>query len=139
MRISTPWAPARLTALLHMRVACAHAETGDAAGFERELSRALGRPDRAGTAFRTIADSPDPVYRRNAALYTVYLAEATRRQGEIDDAAAIALGALPTVTTLRSARIGTMYAGLRTALGKHAGASPTARDFAEAYDEALPR
>jgi DNA-binding XRE family transcriptional regulator len=171
MRISAPWAPPRLTALLHLRAAHALSEMHDAPGFTRHLTTAkmrlddgmtdndpiylhfatpteltgieglamlsLDRPDSATRAFRHITDQPDPAYRRNHTYYSVHLAEALLRQGDITDACAVGLAAVPNVAGLRSARTQHSLATLRAQLGRHASRSAVARDFVAAYDMAI--
>lgn len=171
MRISAPWAPPRLTALLQLRAARALSEMHDAPGFVRHLTKAkmhldqgmadddpvylhfvtptelagieglamlsLGRPDRATRAFRHITDHPDPTYRRNHTYYSVHLAEALLRQGDVTEAGAVALGTIPNVTALRSPRTQQSLATLRAQLGRHASRSAVARDFVAAYDTAM--
>lgn len=117
----------------HLRFVTGQEVTGLAA-----LSQlALDRPERAARLLRGIAEHPHPVYRRNAVLYHLHLAEATRRARDVTGASAIALRALPAVLELRSARTRRRCAELRAALGTYASRVPAAREFTEAYDAAV--
>ena len=85
--------------------------------------------------FQTITDTPDPSYRRNNVYYTVQLAEATRRQGEIPAAIAAALQAIPAVAAMRSVRTRRLLTKLRSDLGTYAPSLPEAQEFTDAYDK----
>lgn len=89
------------------------------------------------TLAETSTTHPDPTYRRNHTYYSVHLAEALLRQGDVTEAGAVALGTIPNVTALRSPRTQQSLATLRAQLGRHASRSAVARDFVAAYDTAM--
>jgi hypothetical protein len=64
-------------------------------GIERLAYLALGRPDHAADAFRAITENPSAVLRRNQIYYSVQLASAAYRQGNLDEAAYTAMNLLP--------------------------------------------
>ncbi|MEO3819300.1 helix-turn-helix transcriptional regulator [Plantactinospora sp. B24E8] len=97
----------------------------------------LGRPDRATTLFQGIVSAPvTPGYERNDVRDRVLLAEATRRQGDVVEAAEIAYAALPTVVGLQSRRTAARLGQVRTGLGRERTRSPKVRAFVEEYDRA---
>jgi transcriptional regulator with XRE-family HTH domain len=98
---------------------------------------AMDQPGRAATEFRRITDNPDATYKRNTGYYTVRLAEAVARQHDISQASEIGLGAIPAVRELGSARTMRHLRSLRSALEPHRSAVPAARDFIDAYEEAV--
>jgi hypothetical protein len=111
----------------------------EAAGLEGLAHLALSRPERAAAAFRTIIETPDPAHRRNQVYYQVRLAHALHRQGDLHQAALVALAALPGVTGLKSERTSRLLARFRADLGAHRRSVPEVRTFTDAYDEAVAR
>ncbi|GIG88729.1 helix-turn-helix domain-containing protein [Plantactinospora endophytica] len=106
-------------------------------GIEGLSHLALGRPDRAVSAFRRIVDTPDPTYRRNHGYYTLKLADAYHRRGDISGASETALAALPLTDGLRSRRVTEIFRTLRTELGAHVSRVSRAAEFTAAYDRAV--
>lgn len=98
---------------------------------------AMDQPERAAAAFRRITENPDANYKRNTGYYTVRLAEAVARQHDISQAGEIGLGAIPTVRELGSGRSMRHLRSLRRTLEPHRAAVPAARDFIDAYEEAV--
>ncbi|MFY1700614.1 helix-turn-helix domain-containing protein [Micromonospora sp. WMMA1923] len=100
---------------------------------------ALERPDRAAELFRLIATTPSPTLRRNHLLYTLEFANATYRQGDVNEAARTALGALPELRQMQSMRATRMFAQVRSDLGLPAHSTAATREFVEAYDQFVRR
>ena len=172
LRLARGWSTPRLTGLLHLRAARAHAALGEAKAFGRETAHAysqldrgpheddplyvgfvtpmeaagiaglsylaLGKPDRAASEFRNIAENPDPVYRRNVAYYTVRWAQATAARNDIAGASEIGLEAIPIVAGLDSSRTRRLLGDLRVTVEPHRRSVPVARVFADAYTAAFP-
>jgi hypothetical protein len=109
----------------------------EATGIEGLSRLALAQPQRAVRAFRTVTETPDNTYRRNQGYYTVQLAEATRRHGDVSGASEIALNALPTIANLRSRRTRRLFDSFRVEMGGHT--STASRNFVGAYDQAVGR
>ncbi|NYH45182.1 hypothetical protein HNR22_004909 [Micromonospora jinlongensis] len=171
LRVSAGWATPRLTALLHLRRAHAHAVLRDVSGFSREMTKArrelergpheddpgfvhfvnsqelngieglsylaMDRPGRAAQSFHAIIASPSPDHRRNQIYYTVHLSEAAYQQGDINGAARTALDVLPAVTRINSGRVSRHLARLRSNLATSRQATTAARQFVDAYDQAV--
>ncbi|WUR61001.1 tetratricopeptide repeat protein [Micromonospora chokoriensis] len=171
LRVSAGWATPRLTTLLHLRRAHAHAVLRDESGFSREMTKArrelergtheddpgfvhfvnsqelngieglsyleLGRPGRAAQSFRAIIANPSPGHRRNQVYYAVHLSQATYQQGDVNEAARIALDALPAVSRMNSGRITRHLAQVRSNLATSRQGTTAARQFLSAYDRAV--
>jgi transcriptional regulator with XRE-family HTH domain len=106
-------------------------------GIEGLAYVALGRPERAADAFRTITEKPSPVLLRNQIYYSVQLADAAYRQGNLDEAAYTAMDLLPEVGQVSSGRVSLHLAQLRASLGQPQRATAATRKFVEAYDQAV--
>jgi hypothetical protein len=98
---------------------------------------ALGKPTRAAESFRTISSGPHARHRRNQVYYTVRLAEAEYRCGDVQSAALTGLKALPEVKELCSGRTMRHFAQVKSHLGREQ--SKPARTFVEAYSRAFQR
>ncbi|TQJ20587.1 hypothetical protein FBZ33_0786 [Micromonospora sp. A202] len=98
---------------------------------------ALDKPDRAAQSFRAIIANPSPGHRRNQVYYTVHLSEAAYRQGDINEAARIALSVLPAVSQMNSGRISRRLARVRSNLAASRQATTATRQFVNAYDQAV--
>ncbi|SCE69579.1 hypothetical protein GA0070216_101415 [Micromonospora matsumotoense] len=98
---------------------------------------ALNRPDRAAESFRAITMSPSPAFRRNQAYYTVQLADAMYRQGDVNGAAHHGQDALLAVSQMSSGRVNRLLAQVRKNVGRHRQASSETRQFVAAYDQAV--
>jgi hypothetical protein len=109
----------------------------EVAGIQGQSHLDLGDPQKACHLFEALATNPDPEYRRNRVYWSVQLAAATSRQGDVDKASHLALVALPAVASLRSKRVARHFASLRHDLGDQATRSTAAREFVTAYDEAV--
>ena len=78
---------------------------------EQEVNGIRGSRPRAGQArpCRSVVPrthrQPSPGHRRNQVYYTVHLSEAAYRQGDVNEAARIALNVLPAVSQMNSGRI----------------------------------
>jgi hypothetical protein len=107
------------------------------AGIDGLSHLALGLPSRAAAAFDAIRGSSETVYLRNHAYYTVQLAEATRRQGDLAGAADVASAVLPTITKMQSRRTTQLVAKLRSDLCSVSPAPRAVRRFVDAYDQAV--
>jgi hypothetical protein len=112
--------------------------TAEASGIAGLSYLAMGRPDRAATMFRAIIERPDPSYRRNVGYYTVRLAEALGRQGDLAGASAAGRDAIPLVAGLDSGRTARFLGQFRRAIQPHLASSVEARDFADLYDDWYP-
>ncbi|MFG2064519.1 helix-turn-helix domain-containing protein [Micromonospora sp. NPDC048871] len=97
----------------------------------------LDKPDRAAEAFRSVAEHPSPQHRRNQVYYAVHLTEATRRQGDINEAARMALDVLPAVRRLNSQRVTKHLGQIRSDLGRLRQPTAPVREFTQAYDERI--
>ncbi|MEV4663300.1 hypothetical protein AB0J85_15285 [Micromonospora echinofusca] len=106
-------------------------------GIEGLAYLALGRPERAANAFRAITENPSPVLRRNQIYYSVQLADAAYRQGNLDEAAYTAMNLLPDISQVSSGRVSLHLAQLRSSLGQPQRATAATRKFVEAYDQAV--
>ncbi|MGA4726203.1 hypothetical protein ACPB67_02180 [Micromonospora taraxaci] len=98
---------------------------------------ALDRPDRAAQSFRAIIANPSPGHRRNQVYYAVHLSQATYQQGDVNEAARIALDALPAVSQMNSGRITRNLAQVRSNLATSRQVTTAARQFVSAYDSAV--
>jgi DNA-binding XRE family transcriptional regulator/tetratricopeptide (TPR) repeat protein len=96
---------------------------------------AMDQPDRAAVLFRQIVADPDPAYKRNVGYYTVRLADALGRQGDITGACEAGREAMNVVAGLDSARTIRFLGQFRRAIQPHLAASVEARSFADAYDD----
>ncbi|MFF5202974.1 hypothetical protein ACFY3B_25570 [Micromonospora parva] len=103
-------------------------------GIEGLSYLALGRPERAVQSLRAITANPSPSHRRNQVYYTVRLSEATYQQGDVDEAALIALDVLPVVRQINSKRVSQHLAQVRGNLAAAQQATKTTRQFVDAYD-----
>ncbi|WP_244295992.1 helix-turn-helix domain-containing protein [Micromonospora orduensis] len=106
-------------------------------GIEGLSYLALGRPERAVQSLRVITANPSPGHRRNEVYYTVRLAEAAYRQGDVNEAAGVALDVLPAVRQINSKRVTQHLAQVRRDLAVSPQATTTTRQFVEAYDRAV--
>ncbi|MER7419382.1 hypothetical protein ABT346_21805 [Micromonospora peucetia] len=106
-------------------------------GIEGLAYLALGRPERAADAFRNITENPSPVLRRNQIYYSVQLADAAYRQGNLDEAAHTAMSLLPDIGQVSSGRVSLHLAQIRSSLGQPQRSTAATRKFVEAYDQAV--
>ncbi|MEO3770122.1 hypothetical protein [Micromonospora sp. B9E7] len=106
-------------------------------GIEGISYLALGRPARAVQSLRAIPANPSPGHRRNQVYYAVRLSEAAHRQGDVNEAARIALDALPAVGQINSKRVTQHLAQMRWNLAASRHATKTTRQFVDAYDWAV--
>ncbi|WP_247680363.1 hypothetical protein [Micromonospora sp. C97] len=106
-------------------------------GIEGLSYLALGRPERAVQSLRAITANPSPSHRRNQVYYTVRLSEATYQQGDVNEAARIALDVLPAVRQINSKRVSQHLAQVRGSLAAPLQATTTTRQFVDAYDQAV--
>ncbi|WP_308042522.1 hypothetical protein [Micromonospora sp. PLK6-60] len=170
LRTAAGWSTPRLTALLHLRSAHAHAVLKDTFGFEQEMTRArrafeggsheddlpfisfvtaqevtgiqglsyleLDRPDRAAACFRSAITVQSDAHRRNRVHYTVQLARASIREGDLAGGVEAGLHVLPELAQVRSGRTLRVLSEVRSSLATHRSV-PEARDFVDAYDGAL--
>ncbi|WP_225853605.1 hypothetical protein [Micromonospora sp. AMSO31t] len=97
----------------------------------------LDRPDRAAECFRSVTGSPSAAHRRNQVYYTVQLALAASRQGDVGEAARVGMRALPKVNRVRSGRVTRLLAEVRSDMAVAGRSVPQVREFVEAYDRAL--
>ncbi|MFJ6195389.1 hypothetical protein [Micromonospora sp. NPDC092111] len=98
---------------------------------------ALNRPDCAIESFRAITTSPSPVFRRNQTYYTVQLADAMYRQGDVNGAAQHGQDALLAVSQMSSGRVNRLLAQVRRNVGQHRQATSVTREFMDAYDQTV--
>ncbi|MEV6810568.1 hypothetical protein [Micromonospora sp. NPDC051296] len=98
---------------------------------------ALGRAARAVESFRAISSGPRAGHRRNQVYYTVRLAEAEYRCGDIHSAAQTGLRALPEVRAISSGRTMRHFAQVKSHLDRERSAS--AREFVDAHGRAFQR
>ncbi|MEO3781606.1 hypothetical protein ABGB16_33525 [Micromonospora sp. B11E3] len=106
-------------------------------GIEGLSYLALDRPERAADAFRTITENPSPALRRNRIYYSVQLADAACRQGNLDEAAHTAMNLLPEIDQVSSGRVSRLFAQVRSSLGRPQRSTAASREFVEAYDQAV--
>jgi hypothetical protein len=106
-------------------------------GIEGLSYLALDRPERAVQSLRKITDDPSPGHRRNQVYYAVRLSEAAYRQGDVNEAARIALDVLPVVRQISSKRVSQHLAQVRGSLATPRQATTTTRQFVDAYDQAV--
>lgn len=106
-------------------------------GIEGLSYLALDRPERAVQSLRSITTNPSPSHRRNQVYYTVRLSEATFQQGDVNEAARIALDVLPAVLQINSKRVSQHLAQVRRSLAAPRQATTTTRQFVDAYDQAV--
>ncbi|GAA2188722.1 helix-turn-helix domain-containing protein [Micromonospora lupini] len=106
-------------------------------GIEGLSFLALGRAERAVQSLRAIIANPSPNHRRNQVYYTVRLAEAAYQQGDVNEAARIALHVLPAVRQINSKRVSQHLAQVRGSLAAPQQATTTTRQFVDAYDQAV--
>ncbi|MFJ6149341.1 helix-turn-helix domain-containing protein [Micromonospora profundi] len=106
-------------------------------GIEGLSYLALGRAERAVQSLRAITANPSPGHRRNQVYYMVRLSEAEYRQGDVNEAARIALDVLPAVSQINSKRVSQHLAQVRRNLAAPRQATTTTRQFVDAYDQAV--
>ncbi|MET7706966.1 hypothetical protein [Micromonospora sp. NPDC005413] len=106
-------------------------------GIEGLSYLALGRAERAVQSLRAITANPSPSHRRNEVYYTVRLSEAAHRQGDVNEAARIALDVLPAVNQINSKRVSQHLAQVRRSLAAPQQATMTTRQFVDAYDQGV--
>ncbi|WP_422738490.1 helix-turn-helix domain-containing protein [Micromonospora sp. WMMD729] len=106
-------------------------------GIEGLSYLALGRPERAAQSLRSIAANPSPAHRRNRVYYTVRLSEAVCQQGDVNEAARVALDVLPAVRQIKSKRVSQHLADVRRNLAAPRQATATTRQFVDAHDQAV--
>ncbi|WP_307847354.1 hypothetical protein [Micromonospora sp. D93] len=106
-------------------------------GIEGLSYLALGRSERAVRSLRAITVNPSPSHRRNQVYYTVRLSEAAYQQGDVNEAARIALDVLPTVNQINSKRVSQHLAQVRRDMAAPRQATTTTRQFVDAYDQAV--
>jgi len=90
----------------------------------------LGEYDKSAALTEQALRLIDPEYGRNAAWYTVGLAEAELRRGELTDACTVATGVLPLVSEVSSTRTHDRLRGFRREVQQHQDV-PAVRDFVE--------
>ncbi|MET8356361.1 XRE family transcriptional regulator [Micromonospora sp. NPDC005171] len=105
-------------------------------GIEGLSYLALNRPERAVQSLRSITANPSLGHRRNQVYYTVRLSEAAYQQGDVNEAARIALDVLPAVRQINSKRVTQHLAQVRRTLAAPRQATTTTRQFVDAYDQA---
>ncbi|MFI0791448.1 helix-turn-helix domain-containing protein [Micromonospora rubida] len=108
-------------------------------GIEGLSYLALGRPERAAQAFRTITENPSPTLQRNQIYYMVQLADAECRQGNLNAAARTALNVLPAMSQVSSGRVSHHLAQVRLSLGQPQRSTADTRQFVDVYDQAVGR
>ncbi|MEW2430290.1 hypothetical protein AB0877_19980 [Micromonospora sp. NPDC047644] len=106
-------------------------------GIEGLSYLALDRPGRAVQSLRAITANPSPGHRRNQVYYTVRLSEATYQQGDVNEAARIALDVLPAVRQINSKRVSQHLSQVRRKLAAPRQATTTTRQFVDTYDQAV--
>ncbi|GGL89568.1 helix-turn-helix domain-containing protein [Micromonospora yangpuensis] len=108
-------------------------------GIQGMCHLTLNRPERAVNTFRAIAENPSPAHRRNRIYYSVQLADAACQQGNIDEAAHIALDLLPDIGQVSSGRVSRHLAQVRSRLARPEHSTAATREFVEAYDQGVHR
>ncbi|MEV4770125.1 helix-turn-helix domain-containing protein [Micromonospora humida] len=103
-------------------------------GLEALSFLSLDQPRRAAEALRDAIANSFPTHRRNQVYYRVRLAEATHQEGDINQAALMALGLLPEVKQMNSRRVTRHLADIRSALGQVTRPTAPVREFIEAFD-----
>ncbi|MER5703681.1 helix-turn-helix transcriptional regulator [Micromonospora sp. NPDC002296] len=111
----------------------------EVSGLQGMSYLALGDPGRAAEIFRSIAVTPASIYRRNQLLYTLEFANAAYLQGDVNEAARTALSALPQLQEINSGRVTQLFSHVRSNLGRPARETLAAREFVDAYDQAVGR
>ncbi|RAO45770.1 hypothetical protein GAR06_03288 [Micromonospora saelicesensis] len=106
-------------------------------GIEGLSYLALGKPERAVQSLRSITANPSPGHRRNQVYYTVRLSEAACQQGDVNEAARIALDVLPAVRQINSKRVSQHLAQVRRNLAAPQQATRASHQFVDAYDRAV--
>ncbi|MGW3789585.1 helix-turn-helix domain-containing protein [Micromonospora arida] len=106
-------------------------------GIEGLSYLALDRPERAVQSLRSITANPSPSHRRNEVYYTVRLSEAAYGQGDVNEAARIALDVLPAVNQINSKRVSQHLAQVRRNLAAPRQATTATRQFVDAYDRTV--
>lgn len=96
---------------------------------------ALGQSGEAADYLRPLADCPDPALPCESIYAQVILARAQLARGEVKEASALGLGALPAAWSVSSNMIDRELRSLRDGLRKAGG--PEAWDFVGAYDAHL--
>ena len=109
----------------------------EVAGIQGLSYLALDRPDRAADCFRSATAAPSQAHRRNQVYYTVQLARAASRQGDVGEAARAGLKVLPEVGRVRSGRVSRLLAEVRASLAVTGSSAPQALEFVGAYDRVL--
>ncbi|MCZ7440453.1 helix-turn-helix transcriptional regulator [Micromonospora sp. WMMC241] len=108
-------------------------------GIEGLSYLAMGRAERAADAFRATTESTPPALRRNRIYYTVQLADAQCRLGDVNEAARTAMAVLPDLSQVSSGRVWRDLTRLRSSLTKTRQPTATSREFIDAYDQAVSR
>ncbi|WFE33096.1 helix-turn-helix transcriptional regulator [Micromonospora sp. WMMD975] len=108
-------------------------------GIEGLSYLAMGRADRAADAFRAITENIPPALRRNRIYYTVQLADAQCRLGDVNEAARTAMDVLPELDQVSSGRVWRHLAQVRSSLGQAQRPTATSRGFIDAYDQVVSR
>ncbi|WP_307799686.1 helix-turn-helix domain-containing protein [Micromonospora antibiotica] len=103
-------------------------------GLEALSFLALDQPRRAAEALRDAITTASPAHRRNQVYYRVRLAEATHREGDVNEAALMALDLLPEVKQMNSRRVTRHLADIRSTLGQVTRPTTPVRNFIEAFD-----
>ena len=97
----------------------------------------LGDAKRAVESLYTITSGRDPDLQRAHVYYTVQLARSLARLGDTDEAGKIAIAVLPKVLEISSEWSRRDLCKLRNVLSRHPAAGANARNFVDAYDEAV--
>ncbi|MEV4843842.1 hypothetical protein AB0K20_11570 [Micromonospora matsumotoense] len=103
-------------------------------GLEALSFLSLDQPRRAAEALRVAIANSSPAHRRNRVYYRVRLAEATHREGDVNEAALMASDLLPEVRQLNSRRVTRHLADIRSTVGQLPRPAAPVRDFIEAFD-----
>ncbi|MEU8374399.1 helix-turn-helix transcriptional regulator [Micromonospora sp. NPDC048894] len=103
-------------------------------GLEALSLLSLDQPNRAAEALRDAIANGSPTHRRNQVYYRVRLVEATYREGDVNEAARMAVDLLPEVRQMNSGRVTRHLADIRSTVGQLPRPAAPVRDFIEAFD-----
>lgn len=110
---------------------------GEIAGLAGLSFLELDDPKRASSEFRKILEDPDPIYQRNVAYYTGYLAEALYLEGDTRSAAEVGTQAVHLSRDIASVRTRETLRKLRDSLIAEAKRPPEVSEFVQAYGGVL--